>query len=688
MRRIPVAFWWIAAFCVAQAVAVFNEYRIENGEFDRAIFWLHGSAFLFVPVLLLMRLRAGHWLATVLLGLEAVAQSHRLFESYELRGTVETENALLLLFTASMFAWLLRPAVACEFEAVVEEVVVPVPEAAQPMHKNVSIFAALDFVLALIAGLAAGMLGAPLWLAFAAGVTIHYAAESNLEEWLRQCWELHLSRSEPGIPADSIKAWRAAARALSRNKLAEARKHFERMTALGRVHPSAHLFGQTLKWQEQLNRPPNSGREIFVRALLDHEYVPDDDARRKLHDFVRSASEDELREITGERAAFVERLCDAAATPGGFMYARAARVLARISGESYAFHASENWSDWWRVNHERWCGDAGPVAAAVRLMMRGCHDAAVEVARKTCLRAEEPLLLELAGQMQFVGAIRSSASMSREFMKAPLRVLLVPDYADAAGWLHADSPHLAEFGITPKALARRLLLRTKLIDYAASLWQRYPADLNEDLPGLLGMLAGKNFSLTPVRFDAWWPEARDSQVRFARAFSSGLEAFERGAFTVAEDEFRRALFERPNDLSARYNLALCRIRTGDRAGAESLLRELTDLEPKESYWWMQLGDLHRSANQASSAREAYRRAQELGAAEGNVALHVGLTFAREERTREAIQQLDISLGKDPSPRKLESLASMLENEGFWKLAGHYREEALRRELGIKFEEEE
>ena len=38
------------------------------------------------------------------------------------------------------------------------------------------------------------------------------------------------------------------------------------------------------------------------------------------------------------------------------------------------------------------------------------------------------------------------------------------------------------------------------------------------------------------------------------------------------------------------------------------------------------------------------------------------------------------MGKNPTASKLEALAMTLENEGYWKLAGHYRGEALRREL--------
>jgi hypothetical protein len=59
---------------------------------------------------------------------------------------------------------------------------------------------------------------------------------------------------------------------------------------------------------------------------------------------------------------------------------------------------------------------------------------------------------------------------------------------------------------------------------------------------------------------------------------------------------------------------------------------------------------------------------------------MGLTFAHEDRDGEAMRLFARALGKNPTVSKLEALAMTLENEGCWKLAGHYREEALRKEL--------
>ncbi len=108
------------------------------------------------------------------------------------------------------------------------------------------------------------------------------------------------------------------------------------------------------------------------------------------------------------------------------------------------------------------------------------------------------------------------------------------------------------------------MLRVRLLDYAGTFWKRYPADLNADPSWLLPLLAGKNFGAlrARVKFEAWWPFARPAFVRYARAMTAGLKAFENGEITSAENEFETALLERTGELSARYNLALCRSRRG------------------------------------------------------------------------------------------------------------------------------
>ena len=680
MRRRPMEFWWIAAYCVARATLVFSGCRAAPLDTDRVIFSAYGSALLFVPFLLFFFLPYGRWLGTTVLGVEAVILVHRLIESLTLPAPVELETALVL-FCIWMAVYLQRPSTARLFE----------PRSARANAAPISytagldVFSVVEVVVALSAGWGARRLGAPVWPAAGVAVGAYFVYGTLLEDWLRQRWESLFASVEPEFPKDEVPRWRAACGALARNQSAQARGHFEGLTARAKQHPAARLFDMVLNWQELLSRVPTDGCLAFRRTVFDHAFAPLEGDRKRIAKFVDRASEEDLRKVAHERAEFVAALAQAASNPASFFRTRADRMLARITGEAFAFNAPESWALWWREKSEHWTGDAAPVSIVARLLYRDCYTAAVDLSHKAAGRAEEPLLIELTEQMLFFISMRESqqgSGVPAAFMQHPKRVLLVPEWTDSLGWLHADSPVLANMGLSRNAIARRLMLRAGLLDYAAAFWRRYPADLNADLPVLVQLLAGKHFgAMRPrVKFEAWWPKMRGAFTGHARSTIAGLNAFEKGDVPGAALEFEAVLRERRNDLSARYNLSLCHIRRGDAKSAERLLLELTDLEPKEPYWWMALGDLHRSESKTLPARTAYRRALKLGAAEGRVALHMGLTFAHEDRDGEAMQLFERALGKNPTVSKLEALAMTLENEGCWKLAGHYREKALRKEL--------
>jgi tetratricopeptide (TPR) repeat protein len=322
-----------------------------------------------------------------------------------------------------------------------------------------------------------------------------------------------------------------------------------------------------------------------------------------------------------------------------------------------------------------------------------CDGAALKVAKMAAGRAEEPLLKELAAQVLFLNAMQQAIKEKEgidAFFKQPQRLLLVPEFTDAFGLLHADSHVLENLGMSMPKVSRRLMLRVPLVDYIGKLWTRYPYELNADVPWLLKTLTGKNLGVLRAHaaFQKWWPAARESYVRHDRALSAGLQAAGAGKEAEAESHFRAALAEQPRELSSRYNLALCLLQRKAHGEAERLLQELTQLEPKESYWWLVLGQMHRNSNQSENAHAAFRRALELGAEAPKVAWHIGLTFARDRRDAEAIAHLDRVLGNNPSPSKIEALVSHLESEGLWKLAGHYREEAFRRGLSLSNDADE
>ena len=686
MRRRPMELWWISVYCLVRTVLLFSFLLHDGGVFrlgtDRALFFLYGSAIFFVPVLLLTLHPAGRLLGTIVLGVEAAEMARRMAEGVETGGGVDAAPALALAGCLWLSIYLQRPATAKLFAGDSSRT-----EGAPPVSfaSGFEWFSLFDLTTALAAGCIARQFDAPVWLSITCGVAAYICYGIFLEDKLRQRWDSLFATIEPQFPEGDARGWRAACHALARNSLESSRKHFERMTREAKTHPAGRLFQIALEWHELLSRAPLNGREALRRTVFDHDFSPNDDDRKRIGKHIQRSHSDDFRSLSDERAELIESLVSAASNPASFFRIRADRMLSRITGETFAFNAPESWGTWWRNGSVNWSGDSGPLAIVARLVFRDCHAAAVDVARKVAGRAEEPLLIELTEQMRFFNAMREAAhgvGAPASFMNQPLQVLLVPEWADAAGWLHADSPILHNLGVSRRTAARRLALRVKLLDYAASLWNRYPADLNADLPWLLPLLAGKNFGVlrARVKFDAWWPKMRMTFLRHARAMNKGLGAFALGDVDAAEREFEIALRERPNELSARYNIALCRSKRGDRDGAERLLRSLASMEPKEPYWWMALGDLLRSGDKALAARAAYRRAQHLGASEGRVALHLGLTFAHEERDGEAMQLFDRALGKNPTASKLEALAMQLENEGCWKLAGHYREEALKREL--------
>jgi tetratricopeptide (TPR) repeat protein len=236
-----------------------------------------------------------------------------------------------------------------------------------------------------------------------------------------------------------------------------------------------------------------------------------------------------------------------------------------------------------------------------------------------------------------------------------------------------------------KKVTRRLLMRVPLLDYIAFLWERYPVELSSDMPWLIETLTGRKLGRlrAHAEFKKWWPAVRESYLRHDRAVCAGLTAMTAGKSVEAEPHFRSALAEQPLELASRYNLFLCLMQRRASSEAARVMHELTQLEPRESYWWLVLGEMHRNANQSEHAHAAFRRALELGAHAPKVAFHIGLTFARDARDNEAIAHLDRVLGANPSASRIEELVSQLENEGFWRLAGHYREEAFRR--GLPFE---
>ena len=677
MRRRPMEFWWIAAFCVFKSVLSF---RLAHGAAGSAqqILCAHGAILLLPALLLMVHAPLGRIAGFIVLGFEAVD----LLNSALLMQNAAWEQSVAELSIFGFCLWMLFYLQSESTRRLCSVLQTRPAEGAAPLRWMV--LSIVETGLGAVAGYAAHLAGFSFAAAGCVGLGAYVLYGILLEDWIRRRWVVLFCHCDSDFPTADAQRWRTACNALARGDLNQARREAEAFSEPARKHHAGAFFLRMLAWQELLAIEPGNGEACLRRAALDHAWKPDEMERKRMVDYIECADSDELRKLIDERAELIQGLVKAGSNSSSFFCQQADSALSSISGETFAFNPHESWSAWWEAAQLDWTGDTGSVALVARLL-RMDPVAANALSQRIAGRAEEPLLKELSAQVVFLNAmhkaIREHDHVER-FLRQPQRILLVPELTDAVGLLHADSQLLESLGMTQNAVTRRLQMRVPLVDYIGALWRRYPGEVGGEMPWLLKTLTGKNLGLLRARskFEAWWPGERDSFIRHDRAVAAGLAADAGGNDAVAEKSFRDALHEQPRELSSRYNLAKCMIRRNAHDEAAALLRELTQLEPREPYWWMALGLLHRSENKSNDAHVAFKRALELGAPPPRVALHIGLTYARDRHDAEAIKQLDRALGTNPTASKIEALVSTLESEGLWKLAGHYRDEAFKRGL--------
>jgi tetratricopeptide (TPR) repeat protein len=687
MRRRPMEFWWIAAFCAVGAVDIFNLLHFAKNAHDRwVLVSLFSGLIVFPATLFLFFSQIGRLGCVVALTTQSLFHFARCWRSSRSMDTVAVD-ILIPLTSVWLVSYLQSRSTArlCAGRNELQDL----------RHFRERTFSGLDLAeisIGAVAAFIAHGFGAHLDLAICVGFFCYAMYSVLIEDWSRQRWVTLFPAIDVHFPAGDRAHWRWACRAFTRQDIEAARYHAGMFSSEARAHPPARLFHAMLDWNELMARHPADGYSALRRVVFDHDWRPAPADRKRISEFIASASPETVRRMVDERAVLIDGLIDAVQNSSSYFHNAADRALERIIGETFAFNTADSWATWWTFHREDWLGDSGSVALTTRLIRMDCDGAAHSLAKMVCGRAEEPLLKELAAQVLFLNAMQAAIKGKEgidAFFKQPQRLLLVPEFTDAFGLLHADSHVLENLGMSVPKVSRRLMLRVPLVDYIGKLWARYPSELNSDMPWLLKTLTGKNLGVLRAQkaFQKWWPNVRESYLRHDRALSAGLRAAAAGKEDEAERQFRAALAEQPRELSSRYNLALCLLQREAHVEAERLLQELTQLEPKESYWWLVLGQMHRNSNQSENAHAAFRRALELGAEAPKVAWHIGLTFARDRRDAEAIAHLDRVLGKNPSPSKIEQLVSHLESEGLWKLAGHYREEAFRRGLSLDDGEE-
>ncbi len=682
-------FWWVSAFCLISAADAFTLRTHVHVPFDLAVLAASASALLVGTFLLLQFVQIGRLACLTLLGVQALDHLVQLFSGPR-EGSLWL-HAAYPMGCAWMITYLQSPSterLCCSARKTPDE---KAPARSRTQF-NLCLLDVLELSLGVVAAVLARLSGAPLGLAASTGVATYALYSLLLEEGARKQWQRWFPRIEPGFPPAEKHAWQQACRALSDRDMESVNFHLAMFSPEALAHKSTRLLSAVSDWTALVDNRPGDGARAFRRLMMDHDFKVTVIDAKTMTSFVTASNRDSLRVLIDARTALMDMLVAAGLDPASHFHNQADSILTRITGHAFAFNPGDNWAAWWDERRDDWTGDSAAVSIVARFIRLDCDAAADALAQKMAGPAEEPLLKELSAQILFLNgmqrALREKDPVDT-FFRQPQRLLLYPECTDAFGLLHADSHVLENLGMPVRKVARRLMQRVLLVDYISDLWTRYPLELNLDMPWLLKTLTGRSFGRLRARevFQKWWPTVRESYLRHDRAFCSGLTALAEHKDGDAEKHFRGALAEQPKELSSRYNLVLCLMQRQAHGEAAKLLQELTVLEPKESYWWLVLGEMHRNTNQSAHAHAAFRRALELGAHPPKVALHIGLTFARDRRYSEAITHLDRVLGSNPSPSKIEALVSQLENEGLWNLAGHYREEAFRRGLKVEGSDE-
>jgi predicted Zn-dependent protease len=134
-----------------------------------------------------------------------------------------------------------------------------------------------------------------------------------------------------------------------------------------------------------------------------------------------------------------------------------------------------------------------------------------------------------------------------------------------------------------------------------------------------------------------------------------------------------------------YHLGLgdIRLRRWDLDGAETALRDATELVPDDPWIWASLGELYvrwsrLDRSHLADAEAAYREAVALAPNVADLHTALGMTLATQDRPDEALVHLEQAIALDAgSARAWEELAEIYETLGYEEDAAWAAEEAAR-----------
>jgi len=152
-------------------------------------------------------------------------------------------------------------------------------------------------------------------------------------------------------------------------------------------------------------------------------------------------------------------------------------------------------------------------------------------------------------------------------------------------------------------------------------------------------------------------------------FNDGLQAYQRGDLTTAEEEFETSLQIDETLVNAQYMLGIIARRRGNTTEAIDRYRAAIEIDENYERAWLALGIAYESIARDQQALDAYRRATEINANYENAWNRLGLLLTDMENYNEAIQAFQRAIQLEPSESgNYEGLGIAYMQQGQYQLA--------------------
>jgi Flp pilus assembly protein TadD len=120
----------------------------------------------------------------------------------------------------------------------------------------------------------------------------------------------------------------------------------------------------------------------------------------------------------------------------------------------------------------------------------------------------------------------------------------------------------------------------------------------------------------------------------------------------AEAEVDRLLSAQPDNADALSLKAAVRIQRGDLTGAEALLRQVLEIDPRQASTWSDLGLIVEQQGRIDEARKHYEKALQVDSGLWQALVNLGISAGREQDWQRAADYLEEALRTAPGQRDL------------------------------------